>query len=168
MDFVTGLPISTNWKRDSYDFILVIIDRLTKMVHYKPVKIIINAPGLVEIKIDVIVRHHGLPNSIVTDKGSLFTSKFWLSLCYCLGIKRWLSTAFHPQIEGQIERQNSTMEAYLQAFVNFKQNDWAKLLPMSEFTYNNAKNASTGHMPLKLNSGYHLHVYFEEDTDPSS
>ena len=168
MDFVTGLPISTDWKGDSYDSILVIVDRLTKMVHYKPVKITIDAPGLAEVIIDVVVCHHGLSDSIVTDRGSLFTSKFWSSLCYFLGIKRRLSTAFHPQTDGQTERQNSTMEAYLRAFVNFEQNDWARLLPMAEFAYNNAKNASTGHTPFELNCGYHLCVSFEEDTDPRS
>ena len=67
MDFVTGLPISTDWKGDSYDSILVIVDRLTKMVHYEPVKITIDAPGLAEVIIDVVVRHHGLPDSIVTN-----------------------------------------------------------------------------------------------------
>ena len=72
MDFVTSLPISTNWKGDSYDSILVIIDRLIKMVYYKPVKISIDASRLAEVIIDMIVWHHGLPNSIVTDKGSLF------------------------------------------------------------------------------------------------
>ena len=60
------------------------------------------------------------------------------------------------------------MEVYLQAFVNFEQNDWARLLPMAEFAYNNAKNSSTGHMPFELNCGYHLCVFFEEDTDPRS
>ena len=67
MDFVTGLPISTDWKGDSYDSILVIVDRLTKMVYYKPVKVTIDAPGLAEVIIDVVMRHHGLPNSIVTN-----------------------------------------------------------------------------------------------------
>ena len=57
------------------------------------------------------------------------------------------------------------MEVYLQAFVNFEQNDWARLLPMAEFAYNNVKNASTGHTPFELNCGYHLRVFFEEDTD---
>ena len=145
MDFVMGLPISTDWKGDSYDSILVIVNRLTKIVYYKPVKVIINALGLAEIIIIVVVRHHGLPDSIITNRGSLFTSKFWSLLCYFLDIKRRLSTAFHPQTDGQTERQNSTMEAYLRAFVNFEQNDWARLLPMAEFAYNNAKNASTGH-----------------------
>ena len=67
MDFVTGLPISIDWKGDSYNSILVIVDRLTKMVHYKLVKITLNAPGLAEVIIDVVVHHHGLPDSIVTD-----------------------------------------------------------------------------------------------------
>ena len=103
MDFVTRLPLSSDWKGDNYDSILVIVDRLTKMVHYEPVKVTIDAPGLAEVIIDVVVRHHGLPDSIVTDRGSLFTSKFWSSLCYFLGVKRRLSTAFHPQTNGQTE-----------------------------------------------------------------
>ena len=168
MDFVTGLPISTDWKEDNYDSILVIVDWLTKMVHYEPVKITIDAPGLAEVIIDVVVRHHDLPNSIVTDRGSLFTSKFWSLLCYFLSIKRRLSTAFHPQTDGQIKRQNSTMKAYLRAFVNFEQNDWARLLPMAEFAYNNTKNASIRHMPFELNCGYHPWVLYEEDIDPRS
>ena len=113
MDFITSLPILTDWKEDSYDLILVIVDRLTKIVHYKPVKVIIDAPGLAEVIINVVVRHHGFPDLIVTDRGLLFTSKFWSLLCYFLGIKQKLSTAFHPQTDGQTKRQNSTMEAYL-------------------------------------------------------
>ena len=112
MDFVTGLPVSTDWKGDSNDSILVIVNRLTKMVYYKPFKVTINAPGFAEVLIDVVVRHHGLPDSIVTDRGSLFTSKFWSSLCYFRSIKRRLSTAFYSKTDGQTEKQNSTMEAY--------------------------------------------------------
>ena len=136
------------------------------MVHYKPVKITIDAQSLAKVIIDVVICHHGLPDSIVTDRSSLFTLKFWSSLYYFLDIKRQLSTAFYPQTNGQIEWQNSTMEAYLRAFANFEQNDWARLLPMAEFVYNNVKNASTGHTPFKLNCGYHPRVFFKEDTDP--
>ena len=168
MDFVTGLPILTDWKGVSYDLILVIVIRLTKMVHYKPVKVTIDAPGLAEVIIDMVMRHHGLPNSIVTDRGSLFTSKFWSSLCYFLGIKQRLSTAFHPQTDGQTEKQNSTIEVYLQAFVNFDQNNWAKLLPIAEFAYNNAKNASINFTPFELNCGYHPWVSYKEDLYPHS
>ena len=113
IDFVTGLPILTDWKGDNYDSILVIVDWLTKMVHYKSVRVIINALGLVEIIIDVVVRHHGFPDSIVTNQGLLFTSKFWLLLCYFLGIKQRLSTALHSQTDEQSKRHNNTMEAYL-------------------------------------------------------
>ncbi len=88
MDFVTGFPISADWKGDSYDSILVIVNRLTKMVYYEPVKVTINAPGLAEVIIDIVVRHHKVPESIVIDRGSLFTSKFWSLLCYFLDIKR--------------------------------------------------------------------------------
>ena len=165
MDFVTGVPISTNWKGDSYDFILVIINWLTKIVYYKPVKITINASGLAEVIIDVIVCHHGFLDSIVTDRGFLFTLKFWSLLCYFLGIKRRLSTLFHPQTNGQIKRQKSTIEVYLQPFVNFDQNDGARLLPMPKFAHNNTKNASIGHTPFKLNCVYHPRVLFKKDTD---
>ncbi len=136
------------------------------MIHYVPVKVTIDASGLAEVIIDVIVHHHGVLESIVTDRGSLFTSKFWSSLCYFLGIKRKLSTAFYPQTDGQTERQNSTMEAYFRAFVNWEQDDWARLLPIAEFAYNNAKNASTGHTPFKLNCDYHPRISFKEDVDP--
>ena len=67
MDFVTGLPISTDWKGTNYNLILVIVDRLTKMVYYEPVQITIHAPGLAEVILDFVARHHGLPDSIVSD-----------------------------------------------------------------------------------------------------
>ena len=123
MDFVNGLPLSADWKGDSYDSILVIVNQLTKMVYYEPVKVTIDAPGLAEVIIDMIIWHHGLPDSIVTDRCSFFTSKFWSSLYYFLGVKWRLSTALYPQTDGQTEWQNSTIEAYLRAFVNFEQND---------------------------------------------
>ena len=163
MDFVTGLPLSSDWKGDSHNSNLVIVDQLTKMIHYKLVKVTIDALGLAKVIIDVVVWHYGLPDSIVTDRSSLFTSKFWSSLCYFLEVKRRLSTTFYPQTDGQSKWQNSTMEAYLQAFVNFKRNNWAKLLPMTEFTYNNAKNASTGHTPFELNCGYYPWMSYKKD-----
>ena len=123
MNFVTGLPVSTDCKGETYDSILVIVDWLTKMIYYKPVKVIFNAPGLAEVILNMIVRHHGLPDSIVTNIGSLFTSKFWSLLYYFLGIKQRVFNAFHPQTDGQMEWQKSTMEAYIWAFVYFKQND---------------------------------------------
>ena len=168
MDIVTILPVSTDWKSESYDLILVIVNRLTKMVHYKPVKITIDALGLAKVIINVVVQHYGLPNSIITDQGSLFISKFWSLLCYFFGIKRRLFTAFHPPTNSQTERQNSTMEAYLRVFVNKEQNVWARLLPMAELAYNNGKNASTGHTPFELNCDFNSRVFFKDDVDSCS
>ncbi len=93
------------------------------MVYYEPVKVTIDAPGLAEVIIDMVVHHYGVPEFIVIDQGSLFTSKFWFLLCYFLGIKKKLSTAFHFQTNGQTERQNSMIEAYLRAFVNGEQDN---------------------------------------------
>ena len=115
--------------------------------------------------INLIVCYYGLQDSIVTNRSSFFGLEFWSSLCYFLGIKHWFSFAFYLQTNSQTIRQNNTMKAYLQVFVNFKQNNWAKLLPMATFAYNNAKNANTNHIPFELNCGYHHYVSFEKDTN---
>ena len=136
------------------------------MVHYKPVKVTIDASSLAEVIIDVVVKNYGLPDSIDTNRGSLFTSRFWSLLCYFLDIKQRLFTTFHPQTDSQTERQNSTIEFYHWVFVNCKQNDWARLLPMAKFAYNNAKNASIGFTPYKLICGYDLWISYKKDLDP--
>ena len=100
MDFVTRLSLFSDWKSDSYNSILVIVNRLTKMVYYEPVKVTIDAPGLAEVIIDVVGRHHGLLDFIISDRGAIIMSKFWSLLCYFLGIKQQLSTAFHPHTDG--------------------------------------------------------------------
>ena len=98
-----GLPVSTNWKGENYDSILVIVDWLTKMIHYKPVKVIIDAPRLAKVIINVVVQYSLLLDFIISDRGPIFTSKFWSLLYYFFGIRRQLSMAFHLQIYGQIE-----------------------------------------------------------------
>ena len=105
-------------------------------------------------------------NSIVSDRGSVFTSKFWSSLCYFLSIKRRLSTTFQPQTDSQTERQNSIMEAYLRAFVIYKQDNWARLLPIAKFAYNNVKHASIEYTPFEFNYGYHSCISYKENIDP--
>ena len=168
MDFVTGLSLSADWNSDSYDSILVIVDQLTKMVHYKPVKVTIDAPGPAEVILNMVVWYYGLPDSIVTDKSSFIFSKFWSLLCSFLRVKWRLSTTFQPQTDCQIKRQNSIMKAYLKALVNFEQNDWARLLPIAKFAYNKPKNVSIGHTSFKLNCSYHPWMSYKEDVDPRS
>ncbi len=94
MDFITGLSVSTNWKGENYDSILVIVDCLTKMVYYELVKVTIDIPGQAEVIINIVVCHHSITKSIVTNQGLLFISKFWSLLSYFLGIERRLSIYF--------------------------------------------------------------------------
>ena len=96
MDFITSLLISTDWKRNNYDSIFVIVNWLIKMVYYKSVKVIIDAPGFAKVIINIGVKHHGLPKSIITDRGLFFTSKFCSLLYYFLGIKQRLYVTFYP------------------------------------------------------------------------
>ena len=96
MDFVTGLPLFADWKSNNYNSILIMVNHLNKMVHYEPVKITIDAPRLTKVIINVVVWYHGLFNSIINDRGAIFTTKFWSLLGYFLGIKRRLSTTFYP------------------------------------------------------------------------
>ena len=132
------------------------------MIYYKFVKVTVNTPSVAEIIIDVIMRYHGFPNLIVTNQKLFFTSKFCLLLCYFFDIKRELSTAFYPQIHGQIKRQNNMIEVYLGVFINFKQNDWIQLLFMAEFAYNNAKNASISYTLFKPNCWYYSCIFFKK------
>ena len=111
IDFITGLQILTDWKGDIYGSILVIVNQLTKKIYYKLVKVIIDVSSLTEIIIDVVVKHYSLPDSIVINRGSLFTSKFWSLLCYYLGMKQRLFTTFYLQTNGQTKRQNTIIEA---------------------------------------------------------
>ncbi len=112
-----GLPESR--KSDggkSYNSILVIVNRFSKMARYIPVRDTIDAAQLASILVQkLILQGAAVPSSIVSNRGSQFTSKFWSALCYHLKIKRRLSTAYHPQTDGQTERQNQTLEQYLRA-----------------------------------------------------
>ena len=102
--------------------------------------------------------HHGLPFTIVSDRGTQFVSYFWLALCDILGIKAQLFTAFHPETDGQTERTNATIEMYLRMYVDFMQNDWARWCPSAEFAYNNHLSEATNCTPFFANSGQHPHM----------
>jgi len=115
MDFIMDLP-----KSEGNDAILIVIDRLTKMAHFLPCTKEINAQQFSELFMREIFRLHGLPKDIITDRGSIFTSDLWKERTKQLVIERRLSTAFHPQTDGQTERTNSTLEQYLRAYVNYQ------------------------------------------------
>lgn len=150
MDFITSLPSSKGQTQ-----IWVIVDRFTKMAHFVPLPTNTDTTLLVEVFLREVWRLHGLPNSIVSDRDSKFTSKHWTEVLKRLGIRMRMSTAFHPQTDGQSERINQTIEAYLRIFCNFEQNDWVEVLPMAEYTYNNSVTNATGVSPFFANYGYH-------------
>ena len=158
MDFVTGLP-----ECDGFDAIWVVIDRLSKQRHLVPCTTTITAEGLSELFIHNVFRLHGLPDTIISDRGTQFASDFWTHLCHCLGIDRRLSTAFHPQTDGQTERVNASMEEYLRGYVNYQQDDWVQLLPLAEFTANNQLSSATDASPFFATAGYNPRISFELD-----
>ena len=164
MDFVTGLPPS-KYRGKVYDAILVVVDRFTKMVRYLPTTTTIDAAELAELFYAEIVCRYGTPAGVVSDRGSLFTSAYWSAICYHAKIKRRLSTAFHPQTDGQTERQNQVLEHYLRTFTNAKQSNWSSLLPMAEFAYMNSWHSSIGTTPFFLMYGYHPEINWEIEDD---
>nr|OQO15700.1 hypothetical protein B0A51_17498 [Rachicladosporium sp. CCFEE 5018] len=151
LDFITDLPPST-LMGNVYDSILVVVDRFTKMAHYIPCGKEITAEGLADLYLREVMRLHGEAKTITSDRGPILTPKFWSTLCYYLGIRRKLSTAFHPQTDGQTERQNQTLEQYLRTYANYEQDNWARMLSVAEFAYNDSKHASTGTSPFVANS----------------
>lgn len=168
IDSVTGLPIFTNQKDEIYSSILVIVNLFIKMFHYEFVNIIINVLVLAKIIIEMVVKHHSLPNSIACNQDSVFILKFRLSLCYFFKIKQKLSTASHPPTDDQTKSQNSTIKAYLGAFINFAQVNQAGFLPITKFTHNNAKNASNIHTFFKLHYDYQFQISCKKDVVPQS
>jgi len=154
MDFVTDLPPSRG-EDGVYDSILVILDRYTKMARYLPCRKSINAEQLANLLVNRLFLEFGTPEGIVSDRGTVFTSQFWSTTCFLLKIKRRLSTAFHPQTDGQTERQNQTLEHFLRAYCNYRQDDWVTWLPIAQYAYNNSTHASTGTSPFFALYGYH-------------
>ena len=165
INFVTKLSLSCAWNEVVYNAILIIVDRLTKMIHYIFVTKTINAKNFVEILIRELVRIHDLLESIIIDKDFVFTSKYWLTLCYALKIKKKLSIAFHSQIDDQTKRQNNIMKQYFRFYINFEQSNWVKLLSMIEFVYNNNNiiNAFTNMTFFEANQNYHSRMFFENN-----
>lgn len=150
MDFIEPLPNS-----GSFNSILVIVDRLTKWAIFIPTTTRLTAPGLAELVLSHVLPQHGLPDSIVSDRGTKFVSKFWRHLTDRLGIKLNLSTAYHPQTDGQTERVNQVLEQYLRIFTSYHQDDWDLLLPQASFHYNNSFHSATHLTPFFANFGYH-------------
>jgi hypothetical protein len=149
-DFVVDLPLS-----NGYDSLLVFVDRFTKMCHLVPCTKTATAPDFAKMFLDNVIRLHGIPDSLVSDRGSIFTSKFWKCLSSLMGVEPKTSTSFHPQTDGQTERMNQTIEQYLRIFCNHQQDNWHDLLSLAEFSYNNVYQETIRCSPFYANYGYH-------------
>ena len=151
MDLITDLPKTPR----GHDAIITVVDRLTKMAHFIPCTTTVKASELAVFFRREIVRLHGTPQSIVSDRDPRFTSRFWKSLCESLKTRQNMSTPYRPQTDGQTERMNRILEEVLRHYVAPHHGDWDSHIDMCEFAINNAVNESTGYSPFYLNYGYH-------------
>lgn len=145
MDFVTKLPRTTK----GYDSIWVIIDRLTKTARFLPIRENFKVEKLARIYINEIVSRHGIPLSIISDRDGRFLSRFWQSLQAAMGTRLDLSTAYHPQTDGQSERTIQTLEDMLRACALDFGGNWDSHLPLVEFSYNNSYHSSIAMPPFE-------------------
>lgn len=142
-DLIVGLPRS-----GSYDALLVTSNRFTKQVYITACHKTATAEDTAALYIRDVFKHYGTPQQLITDRGPQFASKCLHAIYKSLGIKPTMSTAFHPQTDGQTEHWNQEIEQYLQAFINYRQTDWAKHLLVAEFALNNWVHSAKGHSPL--------------------
>ena len=163
MDFITQLPRSIHGN----DAVFVVVDRLTKMVHIIPTKTTVTSEGTAQLFLDNVWKHHGVPQDIVSDRGSVFVGKFFTELLRLIGTRHNRSTAFHPQSDGQTERMNRVLEDMLRHYVAGRHGDWEQYLSTAEFAINNAFQESIGTTPFRLNSGRDPRTPVSIDGQPS-
>jgi transposase InsO family protein len=147
MDFITQLPPCA---RTGNDAVLVFVCKLTKLKHLVACNTQISAPETARLFLNSVVRLHGMPERIISDRDPRFTAHFWEAFWAGLGTTLSMSTAYHPQTDGQTENANRTLEIMLRSVVNFEQDDWDDHLPAAELAINNARNETTGLSPFYM------------------
>ncbi|GJP48626.1 hypothetical protein CLOM_g7917, partial [Closterium sp. NIES-68] len=151
LDFITGLPPTTS----GHDTILVVIDKFSKMGHFIPTHTTARTEETAQLFVRYIISQHGIPTTLISDRDPKFTSKFWKELMSLLGTKLAMSSAYHPQTDGQTERLNQIVEQLFRAACKDEISKWDLHLPVQEFAYNNATHAATGQTPFFLCYGRH-------------
>lgn len=145
MDFITGLP-----KSKGFEVIWVLVDRFSRYGHFLPLSHPISAKGLASVFFEQIYRLHGLPETIVSDRDSLFLSEFWQSLFKLSGTRLHMSTAYHPQSDGSTERVNQCLEQYLRSMTSETPKNWAMWLPSAEWWYNTTFHTTLQATPYQI------------------
>ena len=151
MDFITDLSMSKG-----YDSLFVVVDHLSKATIVSPCNKPITTNQTAQLYLDNVWRCTGLPRQVISDRGSQFTSKVMQEIWNKLGVKSTMSTAFHPQTDGETERVNQELKQYLRVFCNYQVDNWANLIPFMEFTHNARAHSTTGHSPFQVWYGYQL------------
>lgn len=164
MDFITDLPPSS---KSGARFLWVIVDRLAKSVTLEPM-VSMEAEACADRFLNCHFRFHGMPRTIVSDRGSNWTSKFWRRFCAKAGIEQRLSTAFHPQTDGATERFNQEIEAILRRTVAYAQNDWEDQLPATQLSLNNRVASATELSPFFIEHGYNVEPLRVHDSVPEA
>jgi Integrase zinc binding domain/Integrase core domain len=154
MDFIFGFPPDSARRTG----VVVFVDRLSKMLHIAPVRESVTAKETASLFLERVFVHHGLPQSIVSDRDPRFTAHFWRELFQLLGTRLKMSTSDHPQTDGQTERANRVIEDCLRSYCDVYPRQWSSLLPFVEFAINNSVHSSHGHTPFYLNGLRHPRV----------
>ena len=162
MDFVTGLPLT----RLGHNMIMVVIDTLTKMVHFIPGKMTDGAEEVAQHYFMNVYKLHGWPRAFITDRDGRFLDAFFRAICSQLGTRQIMSTAHHHEHAGQVERMNRVLEETLRHYVSDTMDDWDVKLPAAEFSVNNSYQRSIGTTPFYLNYGYHPAFPMEVGVSP--
>lgn len=149
MDFIEGLP-----KSNGYDVILVVVDRFTKYAHFLPLKHPYTAMSVAQSLLQHVIKLHGVPKTIVSDRDPVFTSNFWTELFHVFNTKLQMSTAYHPQSDGQTERINQCLEMYLRCATHDRPKKWYNWLHLAEFWYNTSFHVSLKCTPFKALYGH--------------
>jgi len=147
-DFITDLPESSGNTK-----ILLVVDWFTKMAHFIPISKM-DSPSVARAYLENVWKYHGFPEDEVSDQDVTFTGHYFTDLYNYIGNERSMSTAVHPQTDEQTERIKQVIEAYLRSYFHYEQNDWAEMLAMAEFAYNNSKHFTTKTTPISANYGY--------------